>query len=185
MLPKIQINVPVVPAVGDRGGNGAVSAEEAPDTPEILNTIVNMQQQQQQQQQQQTSSSPFLTVPTSKSYWRPQPPKPEVDDFRSQLIKEGLKLKVQQKLTSTVANTKPDSRKRRHSYCVGEGAAAAATATDVATCKKQSKRFRTKSEEGNGEEADDKKLRRRARNKIAATKCREKKKIRAQMLVKV
>ncbi len=107
-----------------------------------------------------------------------------VQHYRSQFIKEGLKLKVRQKLgdkaaasvTASVAATRTSSSSRLSS---GESiepvhSPVAAAMVDVSKVKEELT-----------EEDEMRRMRRRERNKVAATKCRNKKKMRTQMLIKV
>ena len=92
-----------------------------------------------------------------------------VQHYRSQFIKEGLKFKVQQKLCST------------------EGASGSFPLDSFDSspeCKEALLQQEIKQEELT-EEDEIRRQRRRERNKVAATKCRNKKKAKTQMLIKV
>merc|ERR1712012_1190343 len=133
-----------------------------PNTPEILNAIVNISFPTPSVPQQQQASTPF--PPSSLSFPpAPQPaqspPSPtgqsSVQHIQSQFIKEGLKMKVRQKLKS-----EPE-----------EGGA---YETNI-KIKKEAEDLTPEDEE--------RRRRRRERNKVAATKCRNKKKEKTTILV--
>merc|ERR1711872_421383 len=132
-----------------------------PNTPEILNAIVNISFPTPSLPQQQ-ASTPF---PPSSLSFPPAPhtaqslPSPtgqsSVQHIQSQFIKEGLKMKVRQKLKS-----EPE-----------EGGA---YETNI-KIKKEAEDLTPEDEE--------RRRRRRERNKVAATKCRNKKKEKTTILV--
>ncbi len=105
-----------------------------------------------------------------------------VQHYRSQFIKEGLKMKVQQKLESTGKPLPPlppllpdySSPSPRHKHA-SESASSDTMPFSPASIKREELT----------EEDEMRRQRRRERNKIAATKCRNKKKARTQTLLKV
>eukprot|EP00095_Tigriopus_kingsejongensis_P009605 maker-scaffold832_size90819-snap-gene-0.13 protein:Tk09605 transcript:maker-scaffold832_size90819-snap-gene-0.13-mRNA-1 annotation:"proto-oncogene c-fos" len=96
-----------------------------------------------------------------------------VQHYRSQFIKEGLKMKVQQKL---------GAGRGRHTSEESLASTSVCSPMDPAT-PGGSESIHIKSEELT-EEDEVRRQRRRERNKVAATKCRNKKKHRTQLLVK-
>lgn len=100
-----------------------------------------------------------------------------VQSYRSQFIKEGLKIKVCQKLGHSPASDVPPDFLPGLDKAKSSGGSRAGTSDDSAV-------MNIKKEELT-EEDELRRLRRRERNKIAATKCRNKKKLRTQMLIKV
>ena len=137
--------------------------EHVPDTPEILNTIITLQQQQQQPRSGVLPQQQHKGCSTSSSGG---------DLIASQLVKEGLRMKVRENLRSTV----DVKRLRRPLVEVKKEVAGEAAAEEEGKTRPPPPKLH---------DSDERRLRRRARNKIAATKCREKKKMRAQMLAKV
>ncbi|XP_059086749.1 activating transcription factor 3-like isoform X2 [Tigriopus californicus] len=97
---------------------------------------------------------------------------PSVQHFRSQFIKEGLKIKVQQNL---------GAGRGRHTS--EESIASTSVSSPANPATPNSEGVAIKSEELT-EEDEIRRQRRRERNKVAATKCRNKKKQRTQLLVK-
>lgn len=98
---------------------------------------------------------------------------PSVQHFRSQFIKEGLKIKVQQNLGAC-----------RGRHTSEESIASTSVSSPANPATPNSEGVAVKSEELT-EEDEIRRQRRRERNKVAATKCRNKKKQRTQLLVKV
>lgn len=97
---------------------------------------------------------------------------PSVQHFRSQFIKEGLKIKVQQNLGAC-----------RGRHTSEESIASTSVSSPANPATPNSEGVAVKSEELT-EEDEIRRQRRRERNKVAATKCRNKKKQRTQLLVK-
>merc|ERR1711872_1091947 len=148
-----------------------------PNTPEILNAIVNISFPTPSVPQQQQASTPFppsslsfppaphtaQSLPSPTSYSDCSTPssatspsgQSSVQHIQSQFIKEGLKMKVRQKLKS-----EPE-----------EGGA---YETNI-KIKKEAEDLTPEDEE--------RRRRRRERNKVAATKCRNKKKEKTTILV--
>ena len=155
---------------------GATPGEEVPDTPEVLNTVIALQLEQQQQQHRQGGGATTQAVPPAnvdKSGCRTNP-----SDLASQLAKEELALRLR-------CSLKEEGKKKE------EGRRGKKREADEVRIKKEDKaegekRAKMTTTTTTTEVADDeRRLRRRARNKIAATKCREKKKLKAQMLTRV
>merc|ERR1711892_1402553 len=165
---KISLNCSfTTPATTQDGGH-------TPNTPEILNTIVNitsqMCQQFSQSQPPNTSTTQPLTLPSpsysdisdsstvsslcspispsNSSLTSPQKSHSVVQDFHSQFIKEGLKMKVKQKM-----KVEPEF-----------------------SFQHQLTRNIKKEKEDFNPEDEVRRRKRRHRNKIAAEKCRNKKK---------
>lgn len=192
------LNVNLQPASPTPGNGGPDNdGSKTPNTAEILNSIVSMQHQQQQQQQR--------LFPAGSSL-RPKAPKGAkkakacIDQYKSQFIKEGLKLKVKQKMGEAWAASSsaelPVVIKQEEGEAVDSGVAAArsrvlSTSSEYSSSSSLApeppaarKRAAAPAATTTATE-EERRRRRRDRNKIAATKCREKKKAYAQSLVKV
>eukprot|EP00093_Oithona_nana_P002012 02012.XXX_16425_14731_1 [CDS] Oithona nana genome sequencing. len=187
---KISLNVHLqVPSSTASAQDGS----HTPNTPEIVNSIVNMtaggpflsqfdsssrmtqvQQQlpQQQQQQQQPIMNTEEKVSGSSISNLSSPSTPgssmSVQAYTSQFIKEGLRIKMKQKMGSSSAGL---------SYMTNE--LPSPSEEDVKPPKV--KRIRL---EDLAPEDMVRRQRRRERNKVAATKCRNKKKARTHNLMK-
>ncbi|KAK9499043.1 hypothetical protein O3M35_003558 [Rhynocoris fuscipes] len=154
-----------VPAAGAEGTSTGVT----PRTPEILNSLIAMTNPFDMTRSgypRVASSPPSDTASSSSS-------PPSVQATRSQLIKEGLKLTIQTK---------------RRAHCSGgssppsEGMAALTTQPKIEDSGMDSGRGEN-SNDGLTPEDEERRKRRRERNKIAATKCRLKKRERTVNLV--
>jgi len=160
---KISLNCSLVPP------SSSSDSLHTPNTPEILNTIVNISFSNPQLQKtslpslpspsgySDSSDSSSIASPLSPSYTSLFSPAGQslgssVQQYRSQFIKEGLKMKVKQNLKE-----EPE--------------------IDTKICIKQENQDIT-------QEDVERRRRRRERNKVAATKCRNKKKEATVELIK-
>ncbi|XP_012260367.1 activating transcription factor 3 [Athalia rosae] len=161
------LNVNVNPSPGAAAGLlGVAAAEVTPRTPEILNSLIAM-------------TNPFEGYPAhernreradSTSSGEPSPP--SVQHTCSQLIKEGLKLTLQ--------------TKRRANGSGDEGKKKSRKEIDGSADDEEDDEGSSTSGRGGGgltPEDEERRRRRRERNKIAATKCRLKKREKTVILV--
>ena len=115
-----------------------------------------------------------------------------VQHYRSQFIKEGLKMKVKQKL-GAVRDRHVSEEERVASPCSTGTNSSLTSPMDPSTsfvaspASEDSCGFAPdiKIKEELTEEDEIRRYKRRERNKVAATKCRNKKKLRTQLLIKV
>lgn len=198
---RISLNVHLaVPQQVTPTTSSAQDGSHTPNTPELLNTLVNMQSgpfadyQAPPQQLPPTSSlagnpndyapqalsSPDSSLDASSpttSATTPSTPGSgmSVQQYRSQFIKEGLKLKVRQKLGGS-----PTSPSFPEVGAVGtKEELISPTQEEAGTIPN----VRIKSEHLTEDDMV-RRMRRRERNKVAATKCRNKKKHRTVLLMK-
>ncbi|XP_076238209.1 activating transcription factor 3 isoform X2 [Calliopsis andreniformis] len=158
---NLNVNVNPSPAAA-AGLLGVAAAEVTPRTPEIVNSLIAM-------------TNPFEGYTTERSRDRTdstssgEPSPPSVQHTCSQLIKEGLKLTLQ---TKRRANGSGDETKKRTKKEDG-------SADDEEDDESSSNSNRG----GLTPEDEERRRRRRERNKIAATKCRLKKREKTVILV--
>ena len=137
-----------------------------------------------------SEDSPMMDVST------PTTSPTSVQHYRSQFIKEGLKMKVKQKLVASKSKKDtsgggggggPSSSKKANNNTPAAIPTFSIEDVDSNSSSEhgfvQSKALIKKEELT--EEDEMRRQRRRERNKVAATKCRNKKKLRTQMLMKV
>ncbi|KAF6211790.1 hypothetical protein GE061_012305 [Apolygus lucorum] len=149
-------------------GGGGEGAGATPRTPEILNSLMAMTDPFKLVRAGSGASGPRLAnSPTSDSTSASGSP-PSLQHTRMQLIKEGLKLTIQSKKKNTVEAASPAPVERSRTRTISE---------DV------SQDSQDLSGDGLTPEDEERRRRRRERNKIAATKCRMKKRERTVNLV--
>ncbi|XP_012278738.1 activating transcription factor 3 [Orussus abietinus] len=159
---NVNVNPSPAGAAGAAGLLGVATAEVTPRTPEIVNSLIAM-------------TNPFEGYANEKSRDRTdstssgEPSPPSVQHTCSQLIKEGLKLTLQTK--RRVNGSGDEGRKRTRKE---EGSADDEEEDDSSTGGARG---------GLTPEDEERRRRRRERNKIAATKCRLKKREKTVILV--
>ncbi|XP_015587182.1 activating transcription factor 3 isoform X2 [Cephus cinctus] len=157
------LNVNVNPSSTAAAGLlGVAAAEVTPRTPEIVNSLIAM-------------TNPFEGYSNEKSRDRTdsmssnEPSPPSVQHTCSQLIKEGLKLTLQ---TKRRANGSSDESKKKSRKEDGS-----------ADDEEEDESSNNSTRGGLTPEDEERRRRRRERNKIAATKCRLKKREKTVILV--
>lgn len=175
---NVHLTVPTASVMTTDGGH-------TPNTPEILNSIVNMQSgpfAEYQETIEPASSGGQVITPSAPSdqsslgeYSNPGPV--SVQQYTSQFIKDGLRLKLAKQLGSS---TRPEVLQA----ISPEEPQRLLSPMDVASSPGSSLSLSDIKMEELTEEDMLRRMRRRERNKVAATKCRNKKKQKTQLLVK-
>ncbi|XP_046748988.1 activating transcription factor 3-like [Diprion similis] len=159
---NLNVNVNPSPAAA-AGLLGVAAAEVTPRTPEILNSLIAM-------------TNPFEGYPHERNRERAdssssnEPSPPSVQHTCSQLIKEGLKLTLQTKRRANGSGDEGRKKSRKE---------------DGSADDEEDDEGSSTSGRGGGltPEDEERRRRRRERNKIAATKCRLKKREKTVILV--
>ncbi|KAL6254530.1 hypothetical protein P5V15_014583 [Pogonomyrmex californicus] len=163
------LNVNVNPSpTGTAGllGVTAAAAEVTPRTPEIVNSLIAMTNPFEGYGSGNEKGMRDRTDSTSSG----EPSPPSVQHTCSQLIKEGLKLTLQ---TKRRANSSGDDGKKKTKKEDGSGA----------DDEEEDEASNNNNKSGLTPEDEERRRRRRERNKIAATKCRLKKREKTVILV--
>ncbi|XP_011630990.1 activating transcription factor 3 isoform X2 [Pogonomyrmex barbatus] len=163
------LNVNVNPSpTGTAGllGVTAAAAEVTPRTPEIVNSLIAMTNPFEGYGSGNEKGMRDRTDSTSSG----EPSPPSVQHTCSQLIKEGLKLTLQ---TKRRANSSGDDGKKKTKKEDGSGA----------DDEEEDEASNNNNKNGLTPEDEERRRRRRERNKIAATKCRLKKREKTVILV--
>ncbi|XP_024879247.1 activating transcription factor 3 isoform X2 [Temnothorax curvispinosus] len=163
------LNVNVNPSpTGAAGllGVTAAAAEVTPRTPEIVNSLIAMTNPFEGYGSGNEKGMRDRTDSTSSG----EPSPPSVQHTCSQLIKEGLKLTLQ---TKRRANSSGDDSKKKTKKEDGSGA----------DDEEEDEASNNNNKAGLTPEDEERRRRRRERNKIAATKCRLKKREKTVILV--
>ncbi|XP_016844086.1 activating transcription factor 3 isoform X2 [Nasonia vitripennis] len=170
---NLNVNVNANPAASAAGllSVAAAAAEVTPRTPEIVNSLIAMSNPFDSfgstVQMGSNGSARSRDRADSSSSGEPSPP--SVQHTCSQLIKEGLKLTLQ---TKRRANGSADEGKKRSRKEYGS-----------ADDEEDDESSNSKTSNGLTPEDEERRKRRRERNKIAATKCRLKKREKTNILV--
>ncbi|KAL0130759.1 hypothetical protein PUN28_002405 [Cardiocondyla obscurior] len=162
---NVNVNPSPTGAVGLLGVTAA-AAEVTPRTPEIVNSLIAMTNPFEGYGSGNEKGMRDRTDSTSSG----EPSPPSVQHTCSQLIKEGLKLTLQ---TKRRANSSGDDGKKKTKKEDGSGA----------DDEEEDEATNNNCKNGLTPEDEERRRRRRERNKIAATKCRLKKREKTVILV--
>ncbi|XP_014482197.1 PREDICTED: protein fosB isoform X2 [Dinoponera quadriceps] len=161
---NLNVNVNPSPTAGAAAGLlGVAAAEVTPRTPEIVNSLIAMTNPFEGYSSNEKSRD--RTDSTSSG----EPSPPSVQHTCSQLIKEGLKLTLQ---TKRLANGSGDEGRKKLKKEDGS-----------ADDEEEEESSNNNNKSGLTPEDEERRRRRRERNKIAATKCRLKKREKTVILV--